>query len=205
MRCRLSVRAANCKWQRRDLSELEELLGSIQLALVQGAHSIWTCRCRLVQTWWFPPECEPLRRDRVLQRAKRVLRRRQQAVARELAKFAERRRSANLASSLATACWRRRSTRLARCSTRSLRSGSHSGGNHQVCTSRHLQVQIECAPCTKASWMLPSSSSSSLRSRRCHLQLAARTLKRQRILNTFRKNPKCGRQWISLPREAPSR
>ena len=29
-------RAANGKWQRRDLSELEELLGSIQLALVKG-------------------------------------------------------------------------------------------------------------------------------------------------------------------------
>ena len=83
-------RAANCKWQRRDLSELEELLGSIQLALVQGAHSVWTYRCRLVQNWWLSPECEPLRRDRVLQRARRVLRRRQQAVARELAKFAER-------------------------------------------------------------------------------------------------------------------
>ena len=83
-------RAADSKWQRRDLSELEELLGSIQLALVQGAHSVWTYRCRLVQNWWLSPECEPLRRDRVLQRAKRVLRRRQQAVARELAKFAER-------------------------------------------------------------------------------------------------------------------
>jgi len=87
-------RAANGKWQRRDLSGLEELLGSIQLALVKGAHSVWTYRCRLVQNWWLSPECEPLRRDRVLQRAKRVLRRRQQAVARELAKFAERRAGA---------------------------------------------------------------------------------------------------------------
>ena len=32
-----------------------------------------------------------------------------------------------------------------------------------------------------------------------------RTLKRQRILNTFRENSKCGRQWVSLPKEAPSR
>jgi hypothetical protein len=39
-------------WVRRELGDMGELRGTLQLTLARGAHAVYRSRCRSMATWW---------------------------------------------------------------------------------------------------------------------------------------------------------
>ena len=86
------VSVSGGRWRARPLLDLHALQEALQIALVRGAFSSYTSRCRRMQCWWASPSAELFRGELARQKALSRRRARLKKEARERMEFEARRR-----------------------------------------------------------------------------------------------------------------